>query len=282
MPQSQSRYYFRAPAFDINPESAISTRLGSIITRLGKLTNPLNQYDALPISPNSISKSCVPDFQEVVRSGISGSAGLNGTLSQTLTGAVLGEIMYTFAKDKTVTYNCTSLETYEFEPSEQYVADSITASLRVQNFIADSFAGRKKVYMITGLKIAEAFSMSTVDAGSRGPVCRVGLCAPAVGISGPAIPEIGLHQTGGREVSHGPSASKVIFAYRTIEIWPKSDGTLRYKDISGGQYGYGEDEEEDEEEVWLIEPVEEKQILGAFPGALPVLMDIQSAVFVPN
>ncbi|KID83962.1 hypothetical protein MAJ_11286, partial [Metarhizium majus ARSEF 297] len=134
------------------------------------------------------------------------------------------------------------METYEFEASEQYVTDSITASLRVQNFIAGSFIGNKKVYMITGLKIAEGSCMSTTDAGS-----------------------------------HGPSSSKVIFAYRAIEIAPKRGGNLRYRDLPGrhAQCFSDEHEDEDAEAGWEIEPVKEKQMLEMYPGALPVLVDLQ-------
>ncbi|KAG8413398.1 hypothetical protein J3458_012967 [Metarhizium acridum] len=245
MPQSASRYYFRAPTFDTDPESTTSGRPASIFTRFGKLTNPLNQHDVVAIPPSSTSASRVPKFQEVVKKGISGSAGISGALSHTL---VSSKVLYTFAKDKTATYNCAAMETYEFEANEQYVTDSITASLRVQNFIADSFTGSKKVYMITGPKIAEGFSMSTADAGS---------CESSQGGFPWSIP------------------SKVIFAYRAIEIAPKRDGKLGYKDIRGGQYSYGEEEGEEEEEGWDIEPVKEKQMLEMYPGALPVLVDAQ-------
>ncbi|EFY91877.1 hypothetical protein MAC_02162 [Metarhizium acridum CQMa 102] len=219
MPQSASRYYFRAPTFDTDPESTTSGRPGSIFTRFGKLTNPLNQHDVVAIPPSSTSASRVPKFQEVVKKGISGSAGISGALSHTL---VSSKVLYTFAKDKTATYNCAAMETYEFEANEQYVTDSITASLRVQNFIADSFTGKSS---------QGGFPWS--------------------------IP------------------SKVIFAYRAIEIAPKRDGKLGYKDIRGGQYSYGEEEGEEEEEGWDIEPVKEKQMLEMYAGALPVLVDAQ-------
>ncbi|KAK8924351.1 hypothetical protein VCV18_004770 [Metarhizium anisopliae] len=161
MPQSARQYYLRAPTFDIKPESPTAARLGSIFASLGELTNPLNQHDVIDIPPSSINTSCVPDFHLVVKKGISVSAGIVGTLSPP---PVSTEVVYTFAKDKTTTYTCAAMETYEFEASEQYITDSITASLPVQDFISDCFFGNNKVYMITGLKIAEGFSMSTTNA----------------------------------------------------------------------------------------------------------------------
>ncbi|KAH8665488.1 hypothetical protein BGZ61DRAFT_366575 [Ilyonectria robusta] len=275
MPGSSRRYYFRAPTFDINPESTTSARLGSIFSRFGKLAYPLNQDEHIPIPPNSINRIGVPDFQDLVTKGVSWSAGVTASLSQILAGAVDSEMLYTFSRDKSAVYRCTFLETEEFEPSVQYVADSIAASLRVQDFIADSFTGNKKVYMITGLKIAAGFSMSTTEAGSHGPVCKVGVDASGLGFPVQAGPQLELLRTGGREVSHSPAVSKILFAYRAIKIAPKRDGELSYKDISGGQYGYGEDESEDEEEAWVIEPVEENQISTVFPDALPVTIDVQ-------
>ncbi|KID82896.1 hypothetical protein MGU_09820 [Metarhizium guizhouense ARSEF 977] len=274
MPQSARRYYFRAPTFDINPESPTAARLGSIFASFGNLTNPLNQHDVIAIPLSSINASRVPKFQEVVKKGISGAAGIFGTLSHTL---VSSEVLYTFAKDKTTTYTCAAMETYEFEASEQYVTDSITASLPVQNFISGSFIGNKKVYMTTGLKIAEGFCMSTTDAGSHGPVCNVGLDALAMGAPGSIGPRLMLQQRVARDVSHGPSSSKVIFAYRAIEIAPKRGGNLRYRDLPGchAQCFSDEHEDEDAEAGWEIEPVKEKQMLEIYPGALPVLVDLQ-------
>ncbi|EFY97699.1 hypothetical protein X797_002899 [Metarhizium robertsii] len=274
MPQSACRYYFRAPTFDIKPESPATARLGSIFASLGELTNPLNQHDVIAIPRSSINASRVPNFKEVVKKGISGSAGIVGTLSHTL---VPSEVLYTFAKDKTTTYTCAAMETYEFEASEQYVTDSITASLRVQDFISACFIGNNKVYMITGLKIAEGFSMSTTDAGSHGPACKVGLDALAMGAPSLIGPRLMLQRSVDRDVSHGPSPSKVIFAYRAIEIAPKRNGKLRYKP----RFVYlcapskHEDEDEDEEAGWELEPVEEKQMLEMYPGALTVLVDLQ-------
>ncbi|KAH0592899.1 hypothetical protein MHUMG1_09352 [Metarhizium humberi] len=275
MPQSARQYYFRAPAFDINPESPTAARLGSIFASLGELTNPLNQHDVIAIPQSSINTSCVPNFQEVVRKGFSVSAGIVGTLSLPL---VSSEVLYTFAKDKTTTYTCAAMETYEFEASEQYVTDSITASLRVQDFITACFIGNNKVYMITGLKIAEGFSMSTTDAGSHGSACKVGLDALPMGAPSLIGPRLMLQRRVDRDVSHGPSPSKVIFAYRAIEIAPKRNGKLRYKPRyvpCANREHEDEDEDEDEEAGWELEPVEEKQMLEMYPGALTVLVDLQ-------
>lgn len=272
MPQSARQYYFRAPTFDINPQSPTAARPGSIFASLGELTNPLNQHDVIAIPQSSINTSCVPNFQEVVKKGISVSPGIVGTLSHPL---VSSEVLYTFAKDKTTTYTCAALETYEFEASEQYVADSITASLRVQDYISDCFFGNNKVYMITGLKIAEGFSMSTTDAGSHGSAYKVGLDALAMGTPSLIGPRLMLQRRVDRDVSHGPSRSKVIFAYRAIVIAPKRDWNIRYTPLRGSQCADSEHEDEDEEAGWEIEPVEEKQMLEMYPGALTVLVDLQ-------
>lgn len=101
-----------------------------------------------------------------------------------------GELIYTFARDKGYVYRCARLETVEFTPNEGFVDNCIKASQRVQRFIADSFLGHKKVYIITGLKIATGFILKTTIGKEQGLSLQIGLDASAVGIPAQAGPQL--------------------------------------------------------------------------------------------
>ncbi|KAL8418961.1 hypothetical protein RB594_002247 [Gaeumannomyces avenae] len=259
--------YFRAPRFDISPESPTAPRLGSIFSNLRRLTAPLNQDEALSIPAHLVNQVAVAGFQDRAAKSVAGSAGLStGLLAQGFTAGGGSGLVYAFASDRHDTYQCAELETTEFEPDGQFVRDSITASLRVQDFFQgggggiSSFTGGgiggRRVYMITGLKVATDFAVSR---GGGGPV--------SVAAGAGAGPRLELKFGSSREVSHGPASGKIVFAYRAIKIRPTGHGEVRYKDLSGGQYGIGDDDSEDVElpVSWEVEPVGEEDILDEFP-----------------
>ena len=76
-----------------------------------------------------------------------------------------------------------------------------------------------------------------------------------------------------RAIFHGKSASKIIFAYRAIKISLRRDGRPKYKDISGGQYNLGSDDNDEEEELWDIEPMDEQGILKEFPESVLITIE---------
>ncbi|EJT76978.1 hypothetical protein GGTG_06892 [Gaeumannomyces tritici R3-111a-1] len=270
--------YFRAPRFDISPESPTAPRLGSIFSNLRRLTAPLNQDEALSIPANLVNQAAVAGFQDKEARSVAGSAGLC-----TGGGGGSGGLMYAFASDRRDTYRCAELETVEFEADEQFVRDSITASRRVQDFFQgggsggrgggiSSFLGGlggRRVYLITGLKIATDFTVSRGGGSEHGVVAQATVSGGGGEVMMPASAGLNLElKTGSsREVSHGPASGKIVFAYRAIKIRPAGHGQVRYKDLSGGQYGIGEDDGGGVEPPvsWEVEPVGEKDILEEFP-----------------
>jgi len=261
-------YYFRAPTFDISPESPTAPKLGSIFPSLKRLTGPLNQYDHVSIPPDLRNESAKSDFSDTTGKKIKGRAGVH--VDSTI-GVGSGDLVYEFAKDKKNVYCCELLETEEFEPNEDLVAQCINASQRVQNFIAESFLGNKRVYMITGLKIATGFSTMASESSEQDPKLKIGFNAAAFGVPVESGPQFDISLDGSREVSHGRSLSKIVFAYRAIKISP-SDGRPKYKDISGGQYGLGDDNSE-EEQAWEVYAVDEQDRVREFPDSTLIAIE---------
>lgn len=268
-------YYFQAPSFSINPESETAPKLGSIFPNLDRLTGPLNQFENLYIPSSLTNESAAPDFKENVDKSFLGSVGANVNLAQGILGSA--EAVYAFARDKSNIYHCEDLETTEFEPTQEFINDSITASPRVQSFLDNAMVGRKRVFMITGLKIATAFSASKSKATRHGPTLKVGVDAAAFGVPVPAEvePEVQMEFGSKRTVAHGRTKNKIVFAYRVVRIRRKRDGQAAWKYKSGGKYSKDDEEDSEEEEggKWEIEALDEGELGTDFPEAVPVELE---------
>lgn len=264
-------YYFQAPNFDINPDSPTAPRLGSIFSDLNHLKAPLNQDEHLKIPENRLNKNTVNNFSETETQNATTDVGIKATAGQGITGSA--DLVYAFARNKQSTYHCETLETVEFEPDRAFVTDSITASIRVQTFISNSLFGRKRVYMITGLKIASGFSTSSTKAMQHGPSLKVALGLAALGVPAEAGPEIGLSVGSTRVVEQGRALNRIVFAYRVIRIKDRWDGEPRFRYETGGKYAEGEDSEdsdEDGEGKWILEPLRDDKLSEAFPDSVKV------------
>jgi hypothetical protein len=251
-----------------------NTYAGSIFSNLDRLTAPLNQLDHLSIPPHLTNQSTNQNFTETTSKGLSTSIGLNATILRGIAGST--SAIYAFTKDKSSVYACDLLETLEFEPDKQFVTDAITASQSVQSFLENSLPGRKRVYMITGLKIATGFRTSTSSSSQHGPSLSAGVDALALtGVPIEAGPEFEIECTRGRTVEQGRALNKVVFAYRVVRIRRKRDGEARFRYKSGGKYAMGdsEGESEDEDGPWEVEAMEEETRLGEFPDSVPVSVE---------
>lgn len=264
-------YYFQAPNFDINPDSETAPKLGSIFSTLDTLTAPLNQNDHVSVPENLKNQSASTDFNETVKQNVEVKAELRANLAQGIAG--FADLIYTFGRDKQNIYSCELLETLEFAPTQEFVAECITASQRVQIFLENSIVGRKRVYMITGLKIATGFAKSSTMEAQHNPKLKVKVAdATLAGVLGEAGPELDLRLANARAVAYGRTTNKIVFAYQVIRIKPRWDGVARYKYKRGGKYAVGEngDESEDEENKWELELLDDEHRLKDFPDSVRV------------
>ena len=241
-------FYHRAPNFSIDPDSPIAPKLGSIFPNLEKLTSPLNQHDSISIPGDLINANEADDFHDTVGRKITANIGVHTELAQGL--PLSGNIIFSSSKDKNCVYKCSNLKTTEFDPIEEYILRCIHASQRVQNYVQDCFRGRKKIYMITGLKTATNFSMTLTKNMEQGPTLNITADGTAHGIPVSGGPQMDFAAGTSRDLASGKSP-QIVFAYRAIKIRPRRDGTVGYKDIKGGQYSL--DKDEDEDEGWTIE-----------------------------
>ncbi|KAI8315822.1 hypothetical protein K4K59_000760 [Colletotrichum sp. SAR11_240] len=259
-------YYFQAPNFDVNPESEAAPKLGSIFAKLDHLAAPLNQHERLTIPENLINRNANTDFSEARNRSLQTEIGINVTSAQGIVGS--GDLIYAFSQDKDATFSCELLETVEFAPDSEFVTASILASQRVQRFLENSIFGRKRVYMITGLKIASGFSKSIATETQHSPSLKAAVSGAAIGMPVDAGPKLGLTIEQGRTVTHGKTLNKIVFAYKVIRIKVRWDGEARYKYKSGGKYTVDDSSDDSDEEnkgKWVMESLGEDEILKDFP-----------------
>ena len=259
-------YYLQAPTFSINAESATAPRLGSIFYSLNRLSGSLNQLERISVSSELINNTAIAGFNDSTTKGFMAVAGLNANLLQGIAGSA--DIIYGLSKGKKETHFCELLETVEFEPTSEFVTKSIAASSNVRSTLRNALPGRKRVYMITGLKVATGLTTSTSTTTHHGPVLRVGVDAMAFGIPASAGPEVELATSRVRTVTQGRSSDKIIFAYRVVRIKQGRDGEATWKYKSGGRYSVDDDDSEDEEETWEIEPLQEESVAEDYPDSV--------------
>ncbi|KAJ5726294.1 uncharacterized protein N7483_007651 [Penicillium malachiteum] len=261
-------YYFQAPNFDINPTSDTSPKLSSILPNLDRLTGSLNQANLVEIPTNLQNRSTSTDFEDTVYANYGGSTGLSVNVLQGLLGSA--SILYSLNQKTSRVYRCERLDTIEFEPTTEYIAQAIHESKRTQDFIDRSLIGRKRVFMITGLKIATGLSISISNEVQHSPELDFQLDGTTMGAPISAGPNLNLEVATGRNFSSRKSENQVVFAYRVIKVQQKGHGEPKYKYKHGGLYSTEEDSDssDEAEEVWDIEQLDEELMIQDFPQLL--------------
>ncbi|KAL5092196.1 hypothetical protein Trisim1_002081 [Trichoderma cf. simile WF8] len=262
-------YYFQAPNLDINPDSDVAPRLGSIFSNLEMLTAPLNQHDHINVPKYLMNQSVSTDFNGNEGWSFKAKANLKSNVVQGIEGSA--NFVYAFARDKKNVYHCELLETLEFEPNKEYVTESVLASQRVQGFLENSLIGRRRVYMITGLKIASGLTKSSMKESQHNPKLRIAAKSSAIGGLG-----LDITATNAGAVSYGRTLNKIVFAYRAIRIKLKWDGQARYKYKSGGKYDVDDASDSQDEDDWELELLDEADRLMDFPDSIRI--DIEGVV----
>lgn len=255
-------YYFQAPSLNINPESPAAPRLGSIFATCETLMAPLNQYEHLSPPPSLMNKSSYADFEETRSRGLEVSAGINATAAYGIGGS--GDIVYAFARNKHSVFACSLLDTIEFEPTREFVTESILASPAVQQYLENAIAIRKRVFMVTGLKIATNLSVSSTRETQHNPKLKINVDATAAGAPVQAGPELDLSVEGAQSVAHGTAMNKIVFAYRVARVKQSSNAQAKFKYKSGGKYGVGGDNDSAGKDLWDIEVLDEESIEKQF------------------
>ncbi|PNP50356.1 hypothetical protein THARTR1_08960 [Trichoderma harzianum] len=206
------------------------------------------------------------DFHESESQSFTAKANLGSSIIPGIQGPA--DLVYAFARDNNDIYNCELLETLEFEPNQEFVTECILASQRVQSFLENSLIGRRRVYMITGLKIAFGLTKSSAKGNHHNPKLRVAAEPTTIGGLG-----LDIAATNSRTVSCGRTLNKIVFAYRAIRIKLKWDGQVRYKYKSGGKYSVEDTSDDEEEDGWQLEPLDEEDRLKDFPDSVKIIIE---------
>jgi hypothetical protein len=91
-----------------------------------------------------------------------------------------GDLSYERKRDSSEAYHCAGLETDHFVPDDKYIFDSLQ-NKEVEAYISTSW-WKKPVYMITGLKTAKGFKVTTSESQHRGGNGKVGVEGTAAGV----------------------------------------------------------------------------------------------------
>ncbi|KKP05305.1 hypothetical protein THAR02_02571 [Trichoderma harzianum] len=256
-------YYFQAPNLNINPCSDVAPRLGSIFSNLETLTAPLNQHEYINVPKYLMNQNLSTDFHESESQSFTAKANLGSNIIQGIEGPA--DLVYAFARDKNNIYSCEFLETLEFEPNQEFVAECILASQRVQSFLENSLIGRRRVYMITGLKIASGLTKSSAEKNQHNSKLTVAAKPIAIGDLG-----LNMTATNAQTVSCGRTLNKTVFAYRAIRIKLKWDGQVRYRYKSGGKYSVDDASDDEDEDRWELQPLDGENRLKDFPDSIKI------------
>ena len=101
---------------------------------------------------------------------------------------------------------------------------------------------KKPIWMITGVKVARGFSVSTVSKKNLGGRAKVGVDLTPTGVPVQAGPKVKVLVRKGEKVGFGGS-SEVVFAYRVVRIKRRGKDAPSTEDLNRGALLHDEGEE---------------------------------------
>ncbi|KAJ0386098.1 hypothetical protein COL922a_005006 [Colletotrichum nupharicola] len=204
-----AKTYFLAPNFDYPPGSSIL--LGSLIS------NPLTPHRALAQLKKWPDVTTIVGSETVITRGRGN--GVNVSLDAQLLEAVGAKIGGGVEKSQATEYRMSALKTEFFtrDPEEDETRQLVANCPRARKILIDAPAWRPgKLFIITGLKIAQEFSVSSTTTGRREG--DVESAVPVLAAAGLSV-QAGIG--GFSERSEGMSLKAVgdrILAYRLAKI----------------------------------------------------------------
>ncbi|CAN9474280.1 unnamed protein product [Alternaria alternata] len=235
--------YFLAPTRDTPPETFI--RLGNIIEQPRFADRPLNRHPLPPedtiVGPEMRNHVFEFDNIKVYTIGI-----WTSFLMQIL--GIGGDVNTQIAKGTAETWDCERIETVSFEPTSQYIEQSLD-STNVKRYIQDNknWLWDTKLHMITGIKIAYGAKGTIRHARSKGIHLHLGVDAILGFTPVQAGPDIGVEK--GRNVTQDiGDKDPFVLAFRMQRIKVSSKGQVRHERVDGGMLGVEDDDSEAEEE----------------------------------
>ncbi|RSL92443.1 hypothetical protein CEP52_013803 [Fusarium oligoseptatum] len=204
MPKS----YFPVPSRDCSPDGPIV--LGSILADPLDPESPLNDKP-ISLDGQTIRKHDQLDVQLSTKESSQASAGLFAKIFHSAGLDVSGRgstRVHSSAKFK-------KLQTLSFEPTHEYMTKSLSTPM-VQQYLA-RYHMRKRVFMVTGVKIAFGARVRDDESHLSGGNVSLGLNADAAGLPLSVGPRADVSRGTSQTISFKQS-SPFVFAYRLREI----------------------------------------------------------------
>ncbi|RMJ17430.1 hypothetical protein CDV36_002888 [Fusarium kuroshium] len=232
MPKS----YFPVPSRDCSPDGPIV--LGSILADPLDPESPLNDKP-ISLDGQTIRKHDQLDVQLSTKESSQASAGLFAKIFHSAGLDVSGRgstRVHSSAKFK-------KLQTLSFEPTHEYMTKSLSTPM-VQQYLA-RYHMRKRVFMVTGVKIAFGAKVRDDESHLSGGNISLGLDADAAGLPLSVGPRADASRRTSQTISFKQS-SPFVFAYRLREIrYRKGIPTKNKTYRDGALYELGGNKQED-------------------------------------
>ena len=208
----QKKTYIPLPNFDYPLDGPIV--LGSIITDPTDPGRSLNRGAIVPRGTDCpVDESSKKDWKGSNERQTSGRAGIWAKFVDVVAGSNLG---VEGGKSGDDNYEFSEMETKFFEPSFQYIAQSMEVPAVTEYMRKTAF--RKKIYMVTGLKTVRGAKVASERKRGIGADAQVGIGGAAAGLPIQLGPDLSGKVSKVDRESFGGS-SDFVFAMRLREIF---------------------------------------------------------------
>lgn len=257
------KFYFLAPTTDSPVNGPIS--LGAIITHPREADSPLNNKPlTIDVKSIPVQSSEDTDYSVDFEKKRSFTLGIWASFLAEILG-VGGDISNDLSKEDSEKWTIKTLKTLSFNPTQEYIKQSLEDSL-VKDFVKAnaSWLRSSRVYMITGLKLAYGASAAITRAKSKGLNLHLGVDATSLGVPVEAGPDIGGERSNTVTQSFGEKTPFVL-AFRMQKINVSASGEVKSQTVIGGMLGHDANATDSDETVpeMMVEGLEEGDTTAA-------------------
>ncbi|KAL8713034.1 MAG: hypothetical protein Q9220_002894 [cf. Caloplaca sp. 1 TL-2023] len=208
----QKKTYILFPNFDYPPNGPVA--LGSIIVDPSDPGRSLNRSAVVPRPPDCpVDTSTKKDWKGTKSRQVEGRVGIWAKFVDVVAGTNLGVQGEKGGDD---IYEFNEMETQFFEPTAEYVAQSMALAAVTQYIRKTGF--KKNTYMITGLKIVRGAKVASERRRRLGGDVQVGIGGASSGLPVQVGPDLSGKRSKVDKESFGES-SDFVFAMRLREIY---------------------------------------------------------------
>ncbi|KAF3178317.1 hypothetical protein TWF106_007068 [Orbilia oligospora] len=232
---SKVKSYFLAPSFDLSPGTI---KLGSIIKSIN--SPHVDKTEPLPIENCLIESVKTKIYHENFVGGSSLFGGISAGFLKSIFGAG-ADAGVGIARNEERDIFCLNLETKYFEPTHEYLQQSLTNALKdgkMTAYVKSKGFGirRRRLFMVTGVKIATGVRISTIRWRDTGVFARIEVDAALLaGIPVQTGPTIGFERKAFEKTEFSlDEKNPIVLSYQVTEIIRKKKGEAQSKPYKSG------------------------------------------------